>query len=206
MVADSIEGFYTEVQRLECDIGTPDSVIKSAVKIRRQRIFGRVTARPVAAVMAEGDRFGERHIEAEGSTHRAGHLGYFKGVSESCSLMIVREDENLGFPRETTKCGGVQDAVTVAFETGASAIWSLLDQARPCSVASSSPKAHRLVFDLFTNGPVQGCTAGHLDMSIDMSVFNTVDVVATHCGAPLDLAFSEVFGGPHRSEPRSPLP
>jgi hypothetical protein len=68
--------------------------------------------------VAERDRLGERHVEPQSTGDRHRHLGHLEGVGQSGALVVVGEDEHLRLAGQATKGGGVQDAVTVAFETG----------------------------------------------------------------------------------------
>jgi hypothetical protein len=79
----------------------------------------------MAAVVTEGDGFGQRAVEAEGIGQRGGHLGDFERVREPGALMIGREDEDLGLAGQAAERRGVEDAVTVPFETGADGVGGL---------------------------------------------------------------------------------
>ena len=70
-------------------------------------------------------------------------------MGETGSLVVLREDEDLGLSGQPSEGGGVEDSVTVPLEAGSEKIGSLLDQA----VTGSSGKggavgqeAHFLVF------------------------------------------------------------
>ena len=71
----------------------------------------------MTAVVAESDGFGERDIEAKRASHRCCNLSDFNGMGEASSLVIVRKNKHLGFAGETSKRLGMQNAVTIAFET-----------------------------------------------------------------------------------------
>jgi len=133
VVADAIERLGTQIQRNERDVGSPLSVIESAGNERRQRVFARVAARTVTAVVAEGDGFGECDVEAERPGHRHGHLGHLERVCESRALMVVGEHEDLGLAGQTTKRRGMENAIAVAFETGTERIGIFVD----CALAGT---------------------------------------------------------------------
>ena len=63
MVADAVERLETQVEIVEHDIGAPHRVVIAFGQIWRERVFAGVTARPVAAVMAERDGLDERDVE-----------------------------------------------------------------------------------------------------------------------------------------------
>ena len=122
VVADPVEGFATQIEGNERDVGTPDRMIETVVEIRRQGVFAGMTPGAVAAVVAEGDGLGERHVETEGACNRYRDLRHFEGMSESRALMVVGKDEDLGLAGQPTKSRGVQDAITIPLETCAERI------------------------------------------------------------------------------------
>ena len=65
MIANAIESFDTEIERLEYDIGTPHSVVVTARYERIEGIFAGVPTRSMAAIVAECDGFGQRNVEAK---------------------------------------------------------------------------------------------------------------------------------------------
>ena len=127
VIANSVEGFGAQIQRNESDVGAPHRVVETAVDVRRQSIFARVTAGAMTAVVAESDRLGECDVEAEGSRDRNRDLGDFESVSEARSLMVVGKDEDLGLAGQSTERGGVKNAIAIALETGAERIGLLRD-------------------------------------------------------------------------------
>ena len=84
----------------------------------RQGILGGVTARAVAAVVAEGDGLDQGHVEPAGPGDGRGDLRHLEGVGQPGALVIGREDEHLGLAGQAPEGGGVQDAVPVALEAG----------------------------------------------------------------------------------------
>ena len=135
------------------DVGTPHRVVVAAVDVRDEGIFAGVAARTVAAVVAEGDRLGERDVEAERPGDRRGHLGDLERVRQTGALVIVGEHEHLGLAGQPPERAGVQDAVAVALEAGSPRIGLLVDRrdrrrrgpgwpAAPASSSSSSSRCH----------------------------------------------------------------
>ena len=110
------------VQRLrgvEHHVGPPHGVVVAPVDVGSQRVLRRVPAGAVAAVVGQGDRLGERDVQAQGPGDRRRHLGDLERVGEAGALVVVGEDEDLRLPGESPEGAGVQDPVTVALEAGA---------------------------------------------------------------------------------------
>ena len=101
---------------VEHDVGAPHRVVVAAGDVGRQGVLAGVAAGAVAAVVAEGDRLGQRDVEAEGPGDRRGHLGHLQGVGEPGALVVVGEHEHLGLAGQPAEGGGVEDAVAVALE------------------------------------------------------------------------------------------
>lgn len=118
MVADAVEGLGAQVEWNEHDIGPAHRVVVAALDERVEGVLGGVTARAVAAVVAEGDGLGEFDVEADRACHGGGDLRDLEGVGEAGALVIVGEDEDLGLAGEPSEGGGVQDAVAIALEAG----------------------------------------------------------------------------------------
>jgi hypothetical protein len=108
-------------------------VVVSAVDVRRQCIFAGVTAWTMSAVMAKRHCFSKCNIETQDTRNGNSNLRNFECVSESCALMIIGEYKHLCFSGKSAKGGGMQDAVTVAFETGAVGVFFFCNRsvARP---------------------------------------------------------------------------
>src|SRR5262249_59063140 len=71
----------------------------------------------MAQIVSERQRLGQILIETERAGERARDLGDLEGVGQPGAKMIpFVEDEDLGLVRESAKCGGVDDAVTVTPE------------------------------------------------------------------------------------------
>ena len=119
----------------ERDIGAPHGVVETLGNVRRQRVFGGMAAGAVTTVVAERDRFGERHVEPDRGRHRPRHLRDLERMREARPLMIVGKHEHLRLAGQAPEGCGVEDAVAIAFEGGAvfvgglvagSTIWSKL--------------------------------------------------------------------------------
>jgi hypothetical protein len=134
VVADAVEGLDAQVERGECDVGTPLGVVEPTLDVDAERILAGVAAGPVPAVVTEGDRLGERYVQPEGAGDRAGHLGDLESMGETGSLVVVREDEDLRLAGQPPEGGRVQDAVAVALEAGAPGVGRFLDRPVPCAV------------------------------------------------------------------------
>jgi hypothetical protein len=102
-------------------------VVETILHVGAECVFAGVTARAMAAVVAERDRFGEGLVEAEGASNGDGDLGNFEGVSEAGALMVFRKNEDLGLSCKAAKRTGVEDAITIAFEAGAERIGLFID-------------------------------------------------------------------------------
>ncbi len=122
MVPYAIEGFRAEVQRLEDHVGPPHCVVVAAGHVGAEGILAGVPARTVAAVVAQGDGFGEVDVEPAGLRDRRGDLRDLERVRETRPLMVVREDKHLRLAGEAPEGAGVQDPVAVALEARADGI------------------------------------------------------------------------------------
>ena len=131
VVADSVEGFFAQIERGQRDVGTPDGVVEPLVQVRRERFLAGMAARPVAAVVAQRDRLGQCHVEAACTRDRGGHLGHLERVREPRAQVVRRKNEHLGLPGKPSEGVGVQDAIAIALEAGAVGV-GLLDRP-PCS-------------------------------------------------------------------------
>ena len=129
VVADAVEGLGAQVERGQRDVGPPRGVVEAAGEVGVEGVLAGVAARAVAAVVAEGDGLGERHVEPAGPGHAGGHLGHLQGVGEAGPLVVLGEDEDLGLAGQPAEGGGVQDPVPVPLEAGAPRV-GLLGRAR----------------------------------------------------------------------------
>src|SRR4051812_35282743 len=101
-------------------------MVVAAVDIRGQGILAGVATRTVPAVVAKGDRLGQRHVEAERSSDAGGNLGDLEGMGQSGALVVVGKHEHLRLAGQPAERTGVQDAIAVALEACAPSIRSLL--------------------------------------------------------------------------------
>ena len=76
-----------------------------------------MTTRAMATVVTECNGFGERNVESECTRYCGCNLGDFECVREASALVVLREHEHLGFASKSAKCGSVQNAIAIAFET-----------------------------------------------------------------------------------------
>jgi hypothetical protein len=82
-------------------------------------IFAAMAERAVADIVREADGFGEVFVDAESARQRPSDSGHFDGVCQACPVVIGGTvDEHLRFVFEAAETATVQDAVTVALETG----------------------------------------------------------------------------------------
>ena len=119
MVGDAVDGLGAEVERGQRDVGPPGRVVEAVREEGVEGVLAGVPAGPVPAVVAEGDRLGQGHVEPAGPGHGRGHLGHLECVGEAGALMVLGEDEDLGLAGQAAERGGVQDPVPVPLEAGA---------------------------------------------------------------------------------------
>jgi len=100
-------------------------MVEALVEIGRQRGLAGVAAGPVAAVVAQRDGLGERHVEATGAGDAGRHLRHLEGVGEPGAEVVGGEDEDLRLAGEAAERGRVQDPVAVAFEAGSQRVGRL---------------------------------------------------------------------------------
>ena len=118
--------------------------------VRAQRIFTGMTTRAVTTVVANGNCFGECNIEPECSSNSGCYLSNFKRVGEASALVVVGKHKHLGFAGEAAKSIGVQDAVAVAFETGAKEVGRLGNGSHACPKRQRGKWAKELSFIFFS--------------------------------------------------------
>ena len=118
VVPDAVEGLGAQVEGGQRDVGTPGRVVEAAVEVGGERVLARVATRAVAAVVPEGDRLGQSHVERAGPRDAGGHLGDLERVGQPGALMVVGEDEDLRLAGEAPEGARVQDPVAVALEAG----------------------------------------------------------------------------------------
>ena len=151
----------------------------------RERVFAGVAAGTVAAVVAERDGLGERHVEAERTGDRRGDLGDLERVGEAGALVVVGEHEHLCLAGQAAERAGVQDAVAVAFEAGAPRIGRFLDRRgcrrrwpRVASVASD------VVFAFLAGVAGEQQVAATAGPRVGVGEVHAAVAVARHGGGP----------------------
>ncbi len=118
VVGDPVQGLGTQVEGSERDRRPPRRVVEPAAHVGVERILAGMPARPVPAVVPQGDGLGERHIQAARPCDGRGDLGHLERVGEPRALVILGEDEDLGLAGQPAERCGVQNAVAITFEAG----------------------------------------------------------------------------------------
>ena len=116
VVPDPVEGLLAEVETSERDVRAPDRVVESLGQEAPEGVLARMSGRPVPAVVTQGDRLRERHVETERARDRRRYLCNLEGVGQPRPLVVLREDEHLGLACEASEGSRVQDPVPVALE------------------------------------------------------------------------------------------
>jgi hypothetical protein len=201
VVADAVECLRAQVEIGQHDIGPPDRMVITAGHIRGQRILAGVAAWSMPAVVPERHGFDERDVEPAGAADAAGHLRDLERVRQPGALMVCREDEHLRLTRKTAKrARAVQDAVTVAFETGAVGIGHFGDQTlagarRPCGTGGKV-----LVLRCFARFAFDGAVERDSGMAVGMRAAHRAGGMTGHGRDPLLRARSgrrsDRSGGP----------
>src|SRR3954447_26765392 len=91
-------------------------MVVAAVDVGGQRILAGMPARPVATVVAEGDRLGQRHVEAEGTGHAGGNSADIKSMRLTGALVVVTKHKVLRLAGQPAECAGVQDTIAFSLE------------------------------------------------------------------------------------------
>src|SRR5665811_843854 len=196
VVAYAIECLAAEVEPGQGYVGSPRGVIEPADDIRVQGLLARMTPGSVSAIVAQSDGLGQCHVEPACSGNAGGHLGHLQGMGQSCALIIVREDEHLGLPGETTEGRGMEDPVTVPFEArppGIGLLWSL-----PGAAAMGVGCPHRLLCVLvrFATGAVEtrdGAVRVRHCSAVSMGESGVFVSMGVHGGRPPPIAFALTF-------------
>ena len=121
------------------------------ISIRNEDVEGilaRVSARPVTAVVPEGDRVGQGHVDADTAGDRGRDLCHFEGVRQSGALVIGWIDDHLGLAGQAPERGGVHYPITITFEAGAFVIGLLRDRPVARPLGKGSAGAQRCSFAL----------------------------------------------------------
>ena len=150
VVADAVEGLGAQVQGRESDVGAPDGMIEALVEEGRQGFLAGVAPRPVAAVVAEGDGFGQGHVEPAGAGDAGGDLGDLERVGEASAEVVGREDEHLCLAGQAPERGGMKDPIAIALETSAKGIGRFGDRPVTGAAGAGREGRERAPFDLLT--------------------------------------------------------
>ena len=116
VVGDAVEGLGAQVERSQRDARAPHGVVESALDVGVEGLLAGVAPGAVAAVVAEGYRLGQVHVEPGRARDAGGDLGDLQGVGEAGAHVVVGEDEHLGLARQAPERARVQDPVAVALE------------------------------------------------------------------------------------------
>jgi hypothetical protein len=117
MVTDAVECLDAEIEGFKNDVGAPDGMVIAARDEGIEGVLAGMTSRAMPAVVAKRYGLGERNIEPKRTSDGCSYLCDLKGVCESCPLVIVGKDEDLGLAGETAKRRRMEDAVAVTLET-----------------------------------------------------------------------------------------
>ena len=156
-----------------------------------------MTARPVPAVVSDRDRFGERDVQPERPGDGPCHLGDLECVGQPGALVVVGKHEDLGLAGQAAERGGVQNPVSVAFETGSGAVRRLLDRAVAGPLRQGRTLAKRRLLDRLARLAFHRHAGGDVGVGVLVGPLDPVDLVAPHGGAPFDFSLGQLVLGPH---------
>ena len=139
----SVQGLGTEIEVLQHDVGAPRPVVVSLGKECVEGVLARVPARPMTAVVPEGYRLGQGHVDPDAAGDRCRDLGHLEGMRQPGALMVGRIDDDLGLAGQASECCGVHDSIAVTFEAGALVVGLLCDRSRPRSFGKGSAGSER---------------------------------------------------------------
>src|ERR1035437_9991066 len=196
VVAYAIECLAAEVEPGQGYVGSPRGVIEPADDIRGQGLLARMTPGSVSAIVAQSDGLGQCHVEPACSGNAGGHLGHLQGMGQPCALMIVREDEHLGLPGQTTEGRGMEDPVTVPFEAGPPWIRLLWPLPGAAAMGEGCPRCLLCVLLRFATGAVEardGAVQVCCRPAVGMSEFGVLVSMGVHGGPPPPIAFVFTF-------------
>ena len=155
MVADAVERFDAQVQWRERDVGTPLGMVEPAVDVDAEGVFAGVATGAVPAVVPQGDGLRERRVQPQHPGHRHRHLGHLERMGEPRALVVVGEHEHLRLARQAAEGSGVEDAIAVAFETGAPRIGLFLHRPVAGLGRASGQRGQGVVLGGFASAPVE---------------------------------------------------
>jgi hypothetical protein len=84
-----------------------------------ESVLAGMPARPVTAVMPEGDCFDQGDIDTHPASDRCCDLSHLQSVGQSSALVICGKDDNLGFAGESSEGRRVHDSIAVTLKAGA---------------------------------------------------------------------------------------
>ena len=76
MVADSVQRLSAEIEALQYDVCSPWRMVKSLWDEGVESVLAGMPARAVTAIMPEGDRFDQGHIDTYATGDRCCDLSY----------------------------------------------------------------------------------------------------------------------------------
>jgi len=135
-------------------------VVEAAREEGVESVLAGVPAGPVPAVVTQGDRLGQSHVEPAGPGDRGGHLRHLEGVGETRPLVVQREDEHLGLTGQTPERGSVEDPVPVPLEAGAPRVRFLGPGPLSTTDGARRPRSEEPLLPLLAGLPVQGTPGG----------------------------------------------
>jgi hypothetical protein len=137
MIADAIQCFDAQIEWNQRDVGAPKRVIEAMRDKWRECVFAGVPTGAMPAIVPKCNGFSKHGVKPECARYSNGYLCNFKSVGESSALMILREDKYLSLSSESAESGSMQDAIAVAFETGAIVVGLFGDCAVSCTKGPS---------------------------------------------------------------------
>ena len=133
---------------MQHNIGAPGAVIISLGNEDVEGILARVASRPMTAVVPEGDRVGQRHVDADPAGDRSRDLGHLESMGQPGALVVAWIDDNLCLAGQAPEGRGVHNPIAVTFEAGALIIGLLCDGPISRSCGKGSAGAERRSFPL----------------------------------------------------------
>jgi hypothetical protein len=125
MLKDTVNNFHGQVetssiflQFLYDSQALIDMMKTSRQEFSKDTLTGMAEGR-MAEVMTQGNRFGEVFVQAQGSSHSPGDLAYFKGMSQSGSVVVpFRREKNLRLILQATESFTIQNAISINLKNG----------------------------------------------------------------------------------------
>jgi hypothetical protein len=123
-------------------------VVKSLRNENVEGILTRVSARPMTAVVPQGDRVGQGYVDADPTGDRGRDLGHFESVGQPGALVVAWINDDLRLAGQAPERSGVHNPITVPLEAGALVIGLLRDRPISSSCGKGSAGAERCSFAL----------------------------------------------------------